>query len=104
MFGCRHPNPDLRLKPCLVVMIMTTRLIPTPDLPLHTQDKYPTEFRLSKDQQQNYIYILCRSGDFSEKNSIADLLKVIFFARSKFSLIKFCAEICTKIVIQICKI
>ena len=71
-------KPELRLKPCLVVMIMATRLIPTPDLPLHTQDKYPTEFRLSKDQQQNYIYILCISGDFSEKNSIADLLKVIF--------------------------
>ena len=48
------------------------------NLPLHTQDKYPTEFRLSKDLQQNYIYILCISGDFSEKNSIADLLKVIF--------------------------
>ena len=43
-------KPELRLKPCLVVMIMATRLIPTPDLPLHTQDKYPTEFRLSKDQ------------------------------------------------------
>ena len=26
----------------------------------------------------------------------ADLLKVIFFARSEFSLIKFCAELCTK--------
>ena len=34
MFGGHDLNPDLRLKPCLVVMIMTTRFIPTPDLPL----------------------------------------------------------------------
>ena len=34
----------------------------------------------------------------------ADLLKVIFFARSEFSLIKFCAELCTKIAIKTCKI
>ena len=27
----------------------------------------------------------------------ADLLKVIFFARSEFSLIKFCAELCAEI-------
>ena len=29
-----------------------------------------------------------------------DLLKVIFFARSGFSLIKFCAELCTEIAIK----
>ena len=35
---------------------------------------------------------------------ISDLLKVIFFARSEFSLIKFCAELCTKTAIKTCKI
>ena len=34
MFGCHHLNPDLRLKPCLVVIMMTTKLLRTPNLPL----------------------------------------------------------------------
>ena len=33
-----------------------------------------------------------------------DLLKVVFFARSEFSLIKFCAELCTEIAKKNCKI
>ena len=37
MFGCHHLNPDLRLKPCLVVIMMTTKLLRTPNLPLQAE-------------------------------------------------------------------
>ena len=34
MFGCHHLTSDLRLKPCLVVIMMTIKLLRTPNLPV----------------------------------------------------------------------
>ena len=57
---------------------------------------------------KSFVTIFCR---FLKRKIIfldilrnTDLLKVIFFARSEFSLIKFCAKLCTKIAIKTCNI